>query len=255
MDSSFDNDTLLLLRALNVTNVCQTFTTMNNTVVSIDDNKQESSSSSGLFNLEYTILKKLDFETASSMYFVGNGIDGSEVVVKRLQFDDRDGLAKYLINGMPKERFIQMQVENITFEGGKGKVLKIFDWYIYDTYCVIVMEKKCKALSVKYHKHMSEDDCRDMFLLLSKFVLELNNAGIFHLNLRPKYIVYNSEEREVKLLTFGNSIVAKKGENPLISGTSGTFRIRTPQKVEKCHLREVDEWGVAQVLFFCLQGD
>ena len=121
MDSSFDNDTLLSSRVLNETKVCLNFTTRKNRIVSIDDNKQESSSSSGLFNLEYTILKKLDFETASSMYFVGNGIDGSEVIVKRLQFDDRDGLAKYLINGMPKERFVQMQAEKLHLKVVKEK--------------------------------------------------------------------------------------------------------------------------------------
>ena len=252
MDSLFDNETLLSSRVLNETKVCLNFTTRKNRIVSIDDNKQESSRSSGLFNSEYTIVNNF-FETKNSMFFRGKGSDGSEVLVKRLQFDDRDSLANYFKNGIPKERRVQMQAEKITFEGGKGKVSTVFDWYIYDTYCVIVLESKRKAESLN-HRHMSEDDCRDMFLLLSKFVLELNNAGIFHLNLMPKHVIYNSEEREIKVFSFGNSIVAEKGQNPLISEVCTNFS--TPQKVEnkECHGREVDEWGVAQVLFFCLQG-
>ena len=237
---------------------CETYTTKNNTVVSIDRNKQESGSY-GIFHLNYTIISVM-CNTTSSIVFIGKNTNGTKVVIKRSQFYDQDHLEDNLIDDMPLEVYIQKEAERFSVEGGKGKVLKVLDWYIYDTYYVIVTEynENFETLKCFTKNHpdgrVSEEECKYIFLLLSKLVFEMNRAGIFHLDLKPKNVLYNSKSKELKLLDFGHSIDAD--EDPLIRHICGTDGFITPQQVEEeeCYGREVDEWGVAQVLFYCLQG-
>ena len=240
---------------------CETYTTKNNTVVSIDRNKQERGSY-GIFHLNYTIISVM-CKTNDSIVFIGKNTNGTKVAIKRSQFDDEDDLAGNLKYGMPLEVYIQKQAERISVEGGKGKVLKVLDWYVYDTYYVIVTEydENFETLKCFTKNHpdgrVSEEECKYIFLLLSKLVLEMNFAGIFHLDLKPENVLYNSKSKELKLLDFGNSIVVNEGVNPMLKNVFGTNGLITPQQVkeEQCYGRAVDEWGVAQVLFYCLQGE
>ena len=119
-------------------NRCVTYNTKENTVVSIDDNKQVISSS-GFFNSKYNIISEL-CETDNSVVFIGSKRNGTQVVIKRSYFDDQDDLADNLKYGMPEEVLMQKLAGRVSVEGGKGNILKVLDWYIYDTYVVIITE-------------------------------------------------------------------------------------------------------------------
>ena len=246
-----------LIAKLRITSACQSYTTDSDTVVSIDDSKQQNGSF-GKFHSKYTVVSDL-CETDNSVLWVGKTKNacGTEVVVKRSHFDDEDDLAGYLENGTPIEVAVQKRAEDIAVKGGRGKVLKIFDWYVYDTYYVIVTEYDSGFESLynftnsRDGEHLSEEECKEIFLLLSKLVLRMNRAGIYHLDLKPSNVLYHPESGRLKLIDFGHSVAAGEGENPYIRHTCGTDGMITPQQAsedEECKGREVDEWGVAQVL-------
>ena len=65
---------------------CETYTTEEYTVVSIDDKKQVNSSS-GFFHSKYSIISEL-CETDSSVVFVGSKSNGTQVVIKTSHFHD-----------------------------------------------------------------------------------------------------------------------------------------------------------------------
>ena len=90
--------------------------------------------------------------------------------------------------------------------------------------------------------------------MLLKIVFELNMNGIFHLNVKPKSVLYHKQKKELKLCYFGYSYFHETEKNPVIK-----YRIQnllTPQQIAKedYYGRDLDLWGIAQTIYFCLQG-
>ena len=139
MDPSTDDECLQKqFTALSITNMQQNnYNNKEDTDISIDDKKQVNSSI-GFFHSKYSTISVL-CETNSSTVYIGSKSNGTKVVIKRSHFDDEDDLEKSLENGMPLEVHVQQKAERITVEEGKGNVLKVLDWYVYDTYIVIII--------------------------------------------------------------------------------------------------------------------
>ena len=92
--------------------------------------------------------------------------------------------------------------------------------------------------------------------MLFKTVSLINNNGIFHLDIKPSRVLYNINKKELKLAGFFYSSINKRNTNPLINYKCGTNDLMTPQQTEDedyCG-RDVDLWGIAQTIYFCLQG-
>ena len=179
-------------------------------------------------------------------------------MVKRSHFDDEEDLKSYLEeDGIPSEVAYQKLAEDVQVEGGRGTVLKVLDWYVYDDCFVAITEyDSCFVTLYDYTNSLgdqcvSEEESREIYLLLSKLVLEMNQKGVYHLDLKPSNVLYDPVSKRVKLIDFGHSTSCDAGENPLIEHEYGTYGMITPQqaKNEECSGRVIDEWGVAQVCY------
>ena len=165
------------------------------------------------------------------------------------------------MNKTPEEIDNQKIVGNVSVEDGKGGVLEVKDWYVYDSYIVIVTEydEDFKDLFTctrdQTDGHFNEDECKVLLKLLLKLVAEMNKRGIYHLDIKPSNFLYNVKTKQVKILDFGHSFYSE--DNPWINKNCGTEGLRTPQQVKKkgFHGNDADMWGVAQTIYFCLQGN
>ena len=178
--------------------------------------------------------------------------------MKRSHFDDEDDLKSYLEeDGEPSEVNCQKLAEGVQVEGGMGTVLKVHDWYVYDDYFVHITEYDPSFVTLYDHtnnqkdQRVSEEESKEIYLLLSKLVLKMNQAGVYHLDLKPSNVLYDPSSKRIKLIDFGHSTSCDAGKNPLIEHEYGTYGMITPQQVknEQCSGRSIDEWGVAQVCY------
>ena len=239
---------------------CQSYTTSNNTDVEIDDRKLIISSTSKTFHSKYTVSKCI-FESIRCNVFLGiNKLPSSAVVIKRMGFTTN--YRNYMKGNVPKEVFIQKKAEQVSVENGKGTVLKVLGWYVYTNYIIIITEFDIDFYDLRHctqkqpNERFSEENCKTIFKLLLQLILKLNQKGIFHLDLKPQNVLYNEKCQSIKLIDFGHAISVKPGENPKIRTSCGTKRLQTPEYVKKesCCGAELDMWGIAQTVFFCLQG-
>ena len=166
-----------------------------------------------------------------------------KVAIKRFEYEDTSDLKESLTaEGVHKEAYVQEIAQNIVVENGTGSVLKMLDWYVYDIYFVLVTEydEDFQCLNVCTYnqpdKHFTEDECKTIFKSICKLVMKLHENGIFHMDIKPSNFLYNTKRKEIKLLDFGQSIFGDTEENPPIK-------------------QRFDMWGVAQTLYFCLQGE
>ena len=241
---------------------CQTYITSRGNRVTIDDSKQKCSSSFNTFHSKYAVGFDL-FESEKTTVFIGKNkfiaTSESDVAIKVFRVED---YRRYLKENIPEEVIHQQNAEEVSVQNGKGTVLKVLDWYVYDKYIIFVTEYdkdyKCLAECTLNQpgEHFSEQDCKIIFRLLFELVFDLNESGIFHLDLKPQNVLYNVKQQKIKLIDFGHSITVAPGENPIIKGVCGTKGLQTPQYVkrESCYGKDVDLWGVAQTMFFCLNG-
>ena len=179
-------------------------------------------------------------------------------MVKRSHFDDEEELENYLDeDGTPNEVACQKLAEDVQVQGGMGTVLKVLDWYVYDDYFVHITEYDPGFVTLYDHtnnqkdQRVGEEESKEIYLLLSKLVLEMNQKGVYHLDLKPSNVLYDPSGKRIKLIDFGHSTSCDAGENPLIGHTCGTDGMITPQqaKQDECSARSIDEWGVAQVCY------
>ena len=241
---------------------CETYMTKYGLRVEIDDNSQQNGSS-GTFHFNYKINSKLH-EGKNSIVFLGEDkIRGFKAAIKRVQFKNCEHLKTYLTGGIPDEVFVQTQAEKVAFENVSIKIVKLLDWYVYDNYFIIVTEYDDKfddlydSANNQDDEHFSEKECKTIFKMLFKTVDILNQNGIFHLDLKPSNIIYNIRDKKLKIIDFGHSTCTYAGQNLLVNYSCGTKGLITPQQVEKtnCFGKDVDLWGVAQTIYFCLQGN
>ena len=241
-------------------NECRTYKTECGSRYTIDDSIQVNSSC-GKFHYKYKV-KSIMYENKSRTLFGGkNKIDGRKVVIKREQFKDSDLLKRILKKNMPREVYVQKKAEALFVQKSPYKVLEVLDWYVYDNYVVIVT-KYDKGFKDLYRctrnqddKHFSEEDCKSVFKMLLRTVSLLNKNGIFHLDLKPANVLYETNKKALKLIDFGISCINKTNSNPLMKN-NGTRICMTPQQIkgENSYGRDVDLWGIAQTIYFCLQG-
>ena len=238
--------------------ICITYTTKNNSKLDIADSEQIYSSYK-TFHSKYIVECDI-FEDNRTTVFIGNNkISKLKVAIKRFKVKD---YKKYLKEKMPAEVFHQNKAVEIKVKNVKARVLKVLDWYVYDQYIVFVTEydenfKDLFEYTMEYpDTQFSENECKIIFKLLFDLVLELNNNGIFHLDLKPGNVLYNQKTKEIRLIDFGHATSSNPGENPTI-GYCGTKPFRTPQcaKKEICYGKDADLWGVAQTIFCCLQSE
>ena len=224
--------------------------------IQLDDNKLQNGSSNSLNSKYLVTIKK--FQSKNSIVYLGKQKNsGLNVIIKMFK------LNKKLNNGIPDEVFIQNKAKNIIVENGKGTVLKVIDWYVYDNYTAIVTEynKDFKSLydctCKLFYEHFSEDECKTIFKSLLNLVIELHKNNIFHLDIKPQNFLYNTKTKQIKIIDFGHSVFNDKEKSLKICKTCGTEGLITPQQVEKtdCFGKDVDLWGVAQTIYFCLQGN
>ena len=239
--------------------ICGIYTTKNKTKVDIDDSKQKCSSYK-TFHSRYVVTDGI-FENENSAVFIGkNRFSQLEVAIKRYQLKNWRYCLK---ENMPEEVFHQNKAAKVNVQNGKGRVLKVLDWFLYSKYLIIVTEYDVKFDDLydctmnQPNEHFSEGECKIIFKLLFELVLELNKKGIFHLDIKPSNVLYNPESKEIRIIDFGHAISVNPDENPKIIPSSGTEGLRTPQcvKEEDCYGKDADLWGVAQTTFLCLQGD
>ena len=238
---------------------CKTYITSRGNNVTIDDSKQKCSSSFNNFHSKYAVGFDL-FESEKTTVFIGkNKLSDADVAIKIFRVED---YRRYLKENIPEEVIHQQNAEEVSVQNGKGTVLKVLDWYVYDKYIIFVTEYdkdyKCLAECTLNQpgEHFSEQDCKIIFRLLFELVFDLNESGIFHLDLKPQNVLYNVKQQKIKLIDFGHAISVKPGENPIIKWVCGTEGLQTPQYVkrEDCYGSDVDMWGVFQTIFFCLNG-
>lgn len=110
----------------------------------------------------------------------------------------------YLKDGVPQEFETQKKAGKIEVERKMGRVLKVFDWYVYDYYYIINMEydENFKSLYDLYNAEnpICEEKCKYFYLLLSDLVFKLNGAEIYHLDLKPTNVLYSVKSGEIKLI-------------------------------------------------------
>ena len=237
---------------------CMTYNFENNRTVTIDDSNQILSSSK-TFHSKYIVETDIFQNKYTNVFRGKNKFSQVEVAIKRFMVGDyRDDL----VGNVPKEVFYQQKAEQVNIQNGKGTVLKVFDWYVYDKYFVIVTEYdenfRClfNCVEDEDDKHLNEEECKIIFKLLFELVFELNKLGIFHMDLKAENVLYNREVNEIKLIDFGLALSDDPGENPELYGVCGTPGLETPEQVkeEDYYGKDVDMWGIAQTIFFCLQG-
>ena len=230
------------------------------TRVIIEDNEQLYSSSE-TFNSKYTTGNVI-FESENTIVFAGEDkLSQLPVAIKLIKVEDYQYI-RYLKGNIPEEFLVQKIADKVNVQNGKGTVLEVMDWYVYDDQIIIVteydedFEDLYDCTTDNDNEHFSEKEGKVIFKLLFELVRELNGLGIFHLDLKPSNVLYNVINQEMKLIDFDLAISVNPGEFPLVSEDYGTEGLRTPQQVnkEECYGNDVDLWGVGQTLFFCLQG-
>ena len=233
-------------------------------MVEIDDRKLKRRSADN-FHDNYKIVSKI-FENEDCIVFLGEDKNsGGNVAIKRFDCGDASDLEDIYLNedGELEEYRVQNLAQCFQTEDCKAAVLGVSDWFVYDTYFVMVTdyEERFKhslfdLTSDQAGGHFTEEKCKIIFKLILKLIVKLNNYDVYHLDVKPSNILYDPSAREMRLLDFGHSIIAEVYD-PCLKFHCGTNGLRTPQQVEKSERfgRDVDLWGCAQVLYFCSQGD
>ena len=115
---------------------------------------------------------------------------------------------------------MQSIAQNFSVDNGNGRVLKVLDWYVYDSCFVIISEydKDFESLfnctTKQPGKHFTEEKCKTIFKLICKLIFKLNKNGIFHHDIKPENFLYNLKTEEIKLLDFGHSVFNDTETNP-----------------------------------------
>lgn len=229
----------------------------------IDDSKLKSTSSSFFSSKYKTTSEELFRKERECVVFVGeNKFTRSKVAVKRYQCVSEESLAKLVTDKKPIEVDIQEKAKDISVACGRGRVLEILDWYVYDTYFVTVTEydEEYKDLfdvvADSTSGYFDEEECKTIFRVILELVSELNKKGIFHLDIKPDNFLYKRKTGEIKILDFGLALFKDAEENPEITVNCGTEGLESPQQIlgSSFYGRDVDFWGVGVTIFFCLQG-
>ena len=281
--SCSENDLCNAVNNLKVSNVsCVKYVTKKGTLVEIDDRRLQQGSTDS-FHGKYEIIEinsTLDFfENENTIVFHGKEYEsGLRVAIKR--FELLDDFQQYLTAERTLREFhVQYMARNIHFENGKARVLNVLDWYVYESYYIVVTAYEEEFKSDLYYcttehagEHFSEDECKTIFKLIFGLITKMNSNGIYHLDVKPSNILYDENEQKLKLIDFGHSIHNTAEGNPSIDFNCGTEGLKTPQQVQqsgfysrryeryferrdvRCLARDVDLWGCAQVLYFCSQG-
>ena len=244
---------------------CVSYETKFGTTVQIDDKKLQNGSTDS-FHDKYNATSSLKiFEQEGCIVFLGEEKhSGLNVAIKRFECKETSVFEACLNeDGIRlQEVYVQEIAQNINVDDGKGSVLKVLDWYVYNLYFVVVTEYDEEFQSLfdctydQPEERFTEDECKTIFKLICKLIIKLNDNGIFHLDIKPSNFLYNTKRKEIKLLDFGHSIFDDTEENPEICYYCGTDGLYTPQQAEDSDYygRDVDMWGVVQTLYFCLQG-
>ena len=226
--------------------------------LSIRDGKQIFGSSKS-FNLKYYVDYEL-FKSSQTAVHVGrNRQTQLKVAVK---FFKVGSYKDYLVKDTPKEVVLQKRAEKISVRKGKGTVLKVLDWYVYQQKYIFVTEYNEDFESLLNYKPKGscqidlEKECKYIFKLLFKLIRKINKKGIYHLDLKAENVLYNKKTKEIKLIDFGHAISTNPGKNPALNRACGTPGLITPEqaKEEYFYARDADIWGVGQTVFYCLQG-
>ena len=244
---------------------CVSYDTKFGTTVQIDDNKLLNGSTNSFHDKYNATSSSKIFENEGSIVFLGEENESRlKVAIKRFECKDISEFEDSLTdNDIPQEVYVQKIAQNINVDNGKGSVLKVLDWYVYDIYFVIITEYdedfEClyDCTYDQPDEHFTEEQCKIIFKLICKLIIKLNENGIFHLDIKPSNFLYNTKTEEIKLLDFGHSVFDDTEENPKINHECGTEGLYTPQQAENSDYygRDADMWGVAQTLDFCLHGD
>ncbi|CAJ0943214.1 unnamed protein product, partial [Mesorhabditis belari] len=203
------------------------------------------------FKKAYSMSKKIGQGGFGIVYQGKRLTDQQPVAIK---FINRKNIREW---GKIGNELVPMEIYMLFKLTGTPSVIRLLDWYQIPEGYIIVMERPFPSIDLfeflSAHNKVDEEVTRFLFRQIVRTVLELQDLGVLHRDLKDENLLINLETGELKLIDFGAATPLNKSQFTEFQGT----RLYCPPEwfLHSSYLgKEATVWSLGVLLYNTLNG-